>query len=196
MTHTVAAVPAGARATPRAERVFVLGAVAVGLAALWGRAALTARADAPTVLAVLFGGLLALGVVLPGAAGARRRAAHTVVMVTAAGVAAVCAAQMLAGHVHTAPLAGRFVLLDIVAAIAEEAFFRRLLFGLLRPYGAAPAVVGSAALFAIVHLTTYGAWVLPLDFAVGLLFGWQRETSGTWVSPAITHVIANLLVVW
>ena len=41
------------------------------------------------------------------------------------------------------------------------------------------AVVGSAAAFALVHLTTYGAWVLPLDFAIGLLFAWQRETSGT-----------------
>jgi hypothetical protein len=47
----------------------------------------------------------------------------------------------------------------------------------------------------LVHVTTYGWWVVPLDVAVGLLFGWQRETSGTWLSPAATHVIANLLVV-
>jgi membrane protease YdiL (CAAX protease family) len=188
----------------------ILGALLVGVVALWSRPTLIALADAPLVLAVLFGGLLALGLTMPvagvvdGAVGdvdqrtttTPKPAAARAVAVTAIGVVAVCGAQLVVGHAHTAPLAGRYVFLDIVAAVAEEAFFRRLLFGLLRPYGATLAIVGSAAAFAVVHLTTYGAWVLPLDFAVGLLFGWQREASGTWISPAITHVVANLLVVW
>jgi len=192
----------------RADAGLVGGALAVGIAALWLRPTLTALADAPLVLAVLFGGLLALGLTVrvPAAhsvlgAYARHNDAEShrvrnVAAVAAVGVATVWSAQLLVGHVHTAPLAGRFVFLDIVAAIAEEAFFRRLLYGVLRPYGAPIAIVGSAALFAAVHLTTYGAWVLPLDFAVGLLFGWQREASGSWLSPAIAHVVANLLVVW
>ena len=82
-----------------------------------------------------------------------------------------------------------------LAAVAEEAFFRRLCFALLLPAGAAWAVVGSAVLFAVVHLTTYGAWVLPLDLAAGLVFGWQRLASRSWRVPAVTHVIVNLLVV-
>ncbi len=82
-----------------------------------------------------------------------------------------------------------------LAAVAEEAFFRRLCFALLLPAGTTWAVVGSAVLFAAVHLTTYGAWVLPLDLAAGLVLGWQRLASGSWRVPALTHVIVNLLVV-
>ena len=57
------------------------------------------------------------------------------------------------------------------------------------------AIVGSTVLFAAVHVSIYGIWVLPLDLAAGLLLGWQRATTGSWAAPAITHVIANLLVV-
>ena len=50
-------------------------------------------------------------------------------------------------------------------------------------------------LFAAVHVTVYGLWVLPLDLAAGLLLGWQRQATGSWLVPAVTHAIANLLVV-
>ena len=56
-------------------------------------------------------------------------------------------------------------------------------------------MVGSAVLFAAVHVTVYGLWVLPLDLAAGLLFGWQRQVTGSWAVPAATHAVANLLVV-
>jgi membrane protease YdiL (CAAX protease family) len=192
---TVSVERSGTSAHATRLRTAIAVLIACGLAALWLRPTLTSIADAPLVLAVLFGGLLALGLVVPLPDTARVQPLR-VLAVTAVGVAAVGAAQLLVGHPRVIPLPGRFVFLDIVAAIAEEAFFRRLVFGMLRPYGAQVAIVGSAALFAVVHLTTYGAWVLPLDFAVGLLFGWQREASGTWVAPAVTHVLANLLVVW
>jgi membrane protease YdiL (CAAX protease family) len=57
------------------------------------------------------------------------------------------------------------------------------------------AGLGSAALFAIAHVTVYGWWVLPLDLAAGLVLAWQRWASGSWAVPAVTHVVANLLVV-
>jgi membrane protease YdiL (CAAX protease family) len=85
--------------------------------------------------------------------------------------------------------------LNALAAVAEEAFFRRLVYGALARHGAAFAVVGSAVLFAAVHLTVYGAWVLPVDLAAGLLFGWQRWATDRWTVPALTHVLANILVV-
>ena len=51
-------------------------------------------------------------------------------------------------------------MLNTLAAVAEEAFFRRLVYGaLLRAAGAAWAVTGSAVLFAVVHVTIYGTWV-------------------------------------
>jgi hypothetical protein len=46
-----------------------------------------------------------------------------------------------------------------------------------------------------VHVTVYGAWVLPIDVAAGAILSWQRWATGSWAVPAITHVVANVLVV-
>lgn len=81
----------------------------------------------------------------------------------------------------------------LVAAIAEEAFFRRFLFDRLRRWGAAAAVVATAVLFGLVHVPMYGWIALPLDAAAGLVLGWQRWAAGTWTAPAATHAAANLL---
>lgn len=80
-----------------------------------------------------------------------------------------------------------------VAAVAEEIFFRRLVYGWLARWGPLLAVAGSAVLFAAVHVPVYGPGVLPIDLAAGLVFGWQRWATGTWTAPAATHVLANLL---
>ena len=64
-----------------------------------------------------------------------------------------------------------------------------------KPSGPVLAIAGSALLFALVHITVYGAWVLPIDLAAGVVLGWQRWATGSWRAPAITHVIANVLVV-
>jgi hypothetical protein len=37
--------------------------------------------------------------------------------------------------------------------------------------------------------------VLPIDLAAGLVLSWQRWASGSWRVPAVTHVLANVLVV-
>jgi membrane protease YdiL (CAAX protease family) len=86
------------------------------------------------------------------------------------------------------------IALNALAAVAEEAFFRRYLYGLLAPaHGTAVAVVVTAAVFALVHVTVWGWWVLPLDLAAGLLLSWQRAATGRWSIPAVTHVLANTL---
>jgi membrane protease YdiL (CAAX protease family) len=85
------------------------------------------------------------------------------------------------------------LVLNTLAAVAEEAFFRRLLYGLLAPRGVAVAVGGSAVCFALVHVTVWGWAVLPLDLAAGLILGWQRAVTGRWSVPAVTHVAANVL---
>jgi membrane protease YdiL (CAAX protease family) len=84
---------------------------------------------------------------------------------------------------------------SVAAAVAEELFFRRLLFARLEPWGPLAAVAGTAALFALVHTVGYGVGALPIDFAAGLVFGWQRWATGTWTAPAATHVVANLVQV-
>jgi membrane protease YdiL (CAAX protease family) len=86
------------------------------------------------------------------------------------------------------------VLANLLAAVAEEVWFRRLCYGLLAPAGPVVAVAGSSVLFALVHVSIYGFWILPLDLAAGAVLGWQRAVTGSCVSPAVTHMVANLLV--
>jgi hypothetical protein len=38
-------------------------------------------------------------------------------------------------------------------------------------------------------------WALPIDLAAGAVLGWQRWATGSWAVPAVTHVVANLLMV-
>src|SRR5205823_5479001 len=103
--------------------------------------------------------------------------------------------RLVGGGEPISPLTGRVLALNTLAAVAEEAFFRRLVYGALLRQGAAVAVVGSAVLFALVHVSVYGAWVLPIDLAAGVVLSWQRWASGSWWAPALTHVVANILAV-
>jgi len=83
---------------------------------------------------------------------------------------------------------------DLFAAVAEEVFFRRLVYGwLASSRGAAVAIWGSAVAFAAIHVPVYGFAVLPIDTAAGLLLGWQRWMTGGWSASGLTHVAANLI---
>ena len=112
------------------------------------------------------------------------------------GVGAFAMARLLGGGLGPTGSLSRLLILNGLAAVAEEAFFRRLAYGvLLTSSGSAGvALAGSALLFALVHVTGYGFWVFPLDLAAGLLLGWQRQVTGRWSVPALTHVMANVLV--
>ncbi len=83
--------------------------------------------------------------------------------------------------------------LSMIAAVAEEALFRRVAYARLERFGPAIAIAVTAALFAFVHLPAYGTTALPVDLGAGVLFGWQRWASGTWTVPASTHALANIL---
>ncbi len=188
-TRTSGWASVAAWADPR--RLFL---AAAGLAALWARPWLVTIGPPAFVLALVFAALLGIGLAVPvephPIAGRRSSIAIAVL-----GCVVVVVAHSLVVGRAPVPLATRFVVLDIVAAVAEEAFFRRFLYGWLRPHGAMVAMITTTVLFAVVHVSTYGAWVVPLDLAAGLLFAWQREASGRWSVPLVTHVVANLLVV-
>jgi membrane protease YdiL (CAAX protease family) len=96
-------------------------------------------------------------------------------------------------HTHLLQLSHAAAIAGTVAAVAEEIFFRRFLYGWLSRWGVPIALVGSAAAFAAVHIPLYGLSALPIDFGAGLLLGWQRWATGSWTAPAVTHVIANFL---
>lgn len=132
-----------------------------------------------------------VGAVAP--AGAVARAARGAwVLVTVTGIAAF-ALVSFAGHSLPVRVTAFGVIASIAAAIAEELFFRRLLYSRLERWGPSAAVVGAAAAFAIVHVPSYGLAAAPLDFAAGLVLGWQRWATGSWTTPAATHVFANLV---
>jgi membrane protease YdiL (CAAX protease family) len=111
------------------------------------------------------------------------------------GVGAVVVAASVSGSPVPLPWSAAALPLSLLAAVAEEALFRRLAYARLEPFGPAVAIVGSAMLFGLVHMPAYGLSALPVDVGAGLLFGWQRWASGTWTVPAATHAVANALVV-
>jgi hypothetical protein len=200
---TVTAVRAELHPTaPRSRRAMV-GAVAItalGCGLLAARPALVEVAPRPVAtLAVLFVALLALGAFLTLPVRApeptERVGAWATTSVVLVGLLAFALGRWLIGGHPPAPATAFLIAANTLAAVAEEAWFRRWCFGLLAPAGTVMAIVGSTVLFAAVHVSIYGLWVLPLDVAAGLLLGWQRAATGSWAAPAITHVIANLLVV-
>jgi membrane protease YdiL (CAAX protease family) len=172
-----------------------LVAATIGCAALAVRPPLLRATQDPVVVLVLvFAALLGVALGWPVAASASS-GASTTRWVVVGGVTAFAVGRLVGGGQAPGPLAMRVIALNTLAAVAEEAFFRRFLYDVFLPGGALVAVVASAALFAVVHVPVYGVWVLPLDLAAGLLLGWQRWATGSWLPPAITHVVANLLVV-
>lgn len=175
--------------------VGVLAALGCGLLA--ARPAILASAREPAAaLAVMFAVLLVVGalVPLPTPSAVITQSRRATAVTVALGVAAFAVARVLAGGHAPARFTLPVVAANTLAAVAEEAWFRRLCFGLLAPAGPVVAVAGSAALFASVHVATYGFWVLPLDLAAGVLLGWQRAVSGSWGAAAVTHAIGNVLV--
>ena len=178
------------------RRIDLRGAVlAAGVAALLLRVRVLQAPDVTRtwLLAALYAAILAGSLLVPVPRD-RPRIARPVAL--AVGLAAVALAALGAGAPVPAPLGVQALLLSALAAVAEEALFRRALYGWLERSGAAAAVLGSALLFAAIHVPLYGAPALPVDLGAGLLFGWQRWAAGTWSVPATTHVAANVLAVF
>ena len=151
---------------------------------------------APEVVG-LFSLVLAIGLVAPldQASVRLRSSAATSIPVFGAGASVFVIGRILsAGHspAHATVL---LIALNTLASVAEEALFRRTAFALLLPAGPAVAIAGSALLFGLAHVTVYGWWAFPVDVAAGVVLGWQRWASGTWLVPAATHALADLLVV-
>ena len=115
--------------------------------------------------------------------------------ILAVGVASIVLASTIAGPSVPTPHASLALPLSLLAAVAEEALFRRVAYARLARFGALVAVAGSAILFGVIHLPAYGMAALPVDLGAGVLFGWQRWASGTWLVPAGTHAFANAVAI-
>ena len=81
------------------------------------------------------------------------------------------------------------VMITLVGPVAEEVFFRGLLYGWLRVrWGIRPALGLSAALFALLHGDPVA--FVPI-LGLGLLFAWVYERTGSLLAPVAIHVLHN-----
>ena len=188
-----------ARAAPveqtadRAGAVAAVVVVAVGSILLALRPLSEVTADTRVVL---FGATyLTVGIASMAVPVARDRPHLPPVMALGLGLAAILLAARVVGPSVPSPWSAAALPLLLLAAVAEEALFRRVAYARLEQLGAVVAIAGSALLFGLVHVPAYGIAALPVDVGAGLLLGWQRWASGTWTVPAATHAFANAVVV-
>ena len=189
---------APATLAPRQRVALAHAALAAGLAFLLVRPALGAVPAAVPLLAAGYLAMAATALAVPAPAvgdAAGGAAPLGWALPLGVGLAAVAIAGVVAGPAPDPRVGAAAAGLGLLAAGAEEALFRRLLYARLARYGTVVAVLGSATLFALVHLPAYGTAALPVDLGAGLLLSWQRFASGRWTVPAVTHAVANLLAV-
>jgi len=80
----------------------------------------------------------------------------------------------------------------VVAPIFEKIIFQRLIFGGLRRYlGALPAIVASAAVFAIVHPPVS---MIPVFF-LGVCAALAYDRTKLLLAPMIAHGLYNAIVI-
>jgi len=80
----------------------------------------------------------------------------------------------------------------VVGPIAEEVFFRGVLYGFFRRWGVAVALIASSALFVLAHMFSPGVpW---LRIAGGIVFALAYEIEGILVVPITIHVLGNLAI--
>jgi hypothetical protein len=167
--------------------------LAGGITLLLARPALTGGSAAPALLAACY---LAIGAAaISVRETVSRPAALGRVPVLLIGLATIVHVAWAVGPWPPLRLGWMGAPVGALAAVAEEALFRRLAYARLLRFGAGVAVAGSALAFALLHVPFYGIEVLPVDLGAGLLLSWQRWASGTWTVPAATHAAAELLAV-
>ncbi len=80
----------------------------------------------------------------------------------------------------------------ILGPLAEEFFFRGLLFGYFRKFGFAAALIISTLLFILAHIS---GSVLPITQIVGgLLFASAYEVEKNLIVPIVIHCLGNLAI--
>lgn len=86
-------------------------------------------------------------------------------------------------------LAGFLLVGAVIGPIAEELFFRGVVFGFVRRWGAFAAVVVSTMLFALAHSAAGGVG-LP-QVVGGIVFAVAYEIEGSLMVPVTIHVLGN-----
>ena len=79
------------------------------------------------------------------------------------GLVGVAGASVVGGPVADRRVGAAAAGLAVLAAVVEEALFRRVLYDRLLRFGVVAAVAGSAVVFALVHLPAYGLAATFMD---------------------------------
>lgn len=89
--------------------------------------------------------------------------------------------------------AGGVILLvaGLLSPIAEEIFFRGILYSALRNWGAAVAITGSTALFAGAHT---GSGFPFIQCIGGMVFACAREQTRSLIASSTIHILANMAI--
>jgi membrane protease YdiL (CAAX protease family) len=90
---------------------------------------------------------------------------------------------------QTAAVVLLFTVGGIIGPVAEELFFRGIVFGYVRRWGFWPALILSTALFSGLHINT---GLAPTQVIGGLLFATAYEFAGNLLVPITLHVLGNL----
>jgi membrane protease YdiL (CAAX protease family) len=90
------------------------------------------------------------------------------------------------------PISELLILGLVLGLILEESLFRGCLMPLLaQSMGTIPAIIITAAIFAIFHGPTNLGHCLTFT-ATGIAYGWVRMASGSTTAPALMHAAYNL----
>jgi len=85
-----------------------------------------------------------------------------------------------------------FVVGGLVSPVAEEVFFRGIVYGFLRRWGILVALAGTTVFFVTAHAIGSG---VPLTQIVGgIVFALAYETGGSLMVPMTIHVLGNLAI--
>ena len=76
----------------------------------------------------------------------------------------------------------------VLAPLTEELAFRGLGYGLLRPFGLVPPIVGSSFLWALAHGLLNA---LPVITILGIGLAWLRHRQGSTIPGMILHGAFN-----
>lgn len=86
------------------------------------------------------------------------------------------------------------ILVAVIAPIAEELFFRGMLYPVLRRrWSPQVAIVVNGFLFALIHFIPI---LIPGLFLVGMILAWVRERSGSLIPCMLVHALQNTVVLF
>ena len=85
-----------------------------------------------------------------------------------------------------------FLIGGMVGPIAEEVFFRGILYGFFRRWGVVVGLVLSTLIFVLIHPINHGVPITQL--VGGIIFALAYEVEGSLIAPITIHALGNMAI--